>query len=54
MAMALGVALECVVVVSKYSRLYCDVNRPLCSATLCREEGDGEVVELNKQLEWTE
>ncbi len=41
MAIELSKQLECVLVLSKYSRLFCDVNRVVCSETLCRLSGDG-------------
>lgn len=50
MAIELSKELECALVVSKYSRLFCDVNRVVCSETLCRLEGDGQKVELNEDM----
>lgn len=35
---------------SNYSRLFCDVNRPLTSETLFRKEGDGKEIILNKNI----
>lgn len=33
---------------NKISRLLCDVNRPVTSETIFRQEGDGKLIELNK------
>lgn len=38
-------------VMTKYSRLFCDVNRPITSENLCRKEGDGRQIELNAKIE---
>jgi predicted N-formylglutamate amidohydrolase len=37
-------------VYSHFSRLYCDVNRPLGSPTMFRAEGDGRKVDLNVSI----
>lgn len=35
---------------SNFSRLLCDVNRPITSETLFRKEGDGNLILLNKNI----
>mmetsp|Transcript_5406 Transcript_5406/g.6533 ORF Transcript_5406/g.6533 Transcript_5406/m.6533 type:complete len:282 (+) Transcript_5406:56-901(+) len=49
-SLEIGQQLKCPVVLSKYSRLFVDVNRPLGSPTLMRNLCDGQVVGLNKEL----
>ena len=46
----LAVELEAVAVLSKVSRLYVDVNRPVGASTLCRAVADGQPVHLNAFL----
>jgi len=36
---------------SKYSRLFCDVNRPISSESLSRKMGDNKIIELNSRIE---
>jgi predicted N-formylglutamate amidohydrolase len=54
MANALAAQLKCVFVHSLYSRLLLDTNRSIVSDTLFRKEGDGEEVELNKNMTYEE
>lgn len=41
---------KCILIHSNYSRLLCDVNRPVTSGTLFRKEGDGKEILLNKEI----
>jgi predicted N-formylglutamate amidohydrolase len=50
MAEALAKELKCVFVHSLYSRLLLDPNRTIVADTLFRKNGDGEEVDLNKDL----
>lgn len=54
MANALAMELKCVFVHSLYSRLLLDTNRSIVSDTLFRRNGDGEEVDLNKDLIYEE
>ena len=38
-------------VMSKYSRLFCDVNRPITSESLCRKVGDNKLIDLNRKID---
>jgi len=50
MAKSLAAELKCVLVHSLYSRLLLDPNRSIVSDTLFRRSGDGQEVDLNKDL----
>ncbi len=50
-SLELAKALDCPAVLSRYSRLFVDLNRPVASPTLCRPLCDGEKVDLNEGLE---
>lgn len=39
---------------SKYSRLFCDVNRPITSATLFRDQAEKDFIHLNHHVSKTE
>jgi len=52
--MYLAKELKCVLVYSLYSRLLLDVNRSTSADTLFRTEGDGHIVDLNKNLTYEE
>jgi len=54
MANALAADLKCVFVHTIYSRLLIDCNRSIISDTLFRKSGDGEEVDLNKDLTYQE
>jgi len=54
MADALAAELKCVFVHSLYSRLLIDPNRTLVADTLFRKNGDGEEVDINKDLTYEE
>jgi len=54
MANALAAELKCVLVHSLYSRLLLDTNRSIVSDTLFRRSGDGQEVDLNKNLTYEE
>jgi len=54
MAKDLAAELKCVLVHSIYSRLLLDTNRTILSDTLFRKGGDGQIVELNKDLTFEE
>jgi predicted N-formylglutamate amidohydrolase len=54
MAKALAAELKCVFVHSIYSRLLLDTNRSIVSDTLFRKSGDGQQVDLNKDLTFDE
>jgi len=53
-AMFLAKELKCVLVYSLYSRLLCDVNRDVTADTLFRPIGDGNIIDLNKNLDYEE
>jgi predicted N-formylglutamate amidohydrolase len=46
--------LKGILVYSRYSRLYIDVNRPPISKSLIRTEGDGLQIDLNKDISYQE
>ena len=50
MAQNLAKKMKCILIHSNYSRLLCDVNRPLTSETLFRKFGDGNEIMLNKGM----
>ena len=50
LAQHLSKKLKCLLVHSNYSRLLCDVNRPITSETLFRKYGDANEVMLNKNM----
>jgi len=52
--MYLAKELKCVLVYSLYSRLLVDVNRSTSADTLFRTEGDGQIIDLNKDLTYEE
>jgi len=54
MADALAKELKCVFVHSLYSRLLIDPNRTIVADTLFRKKGDGQEVDLNKDLTYEE
>jgi len=54
MADALAKELKCVFVHSLYSRLLIDTNRTMVADTLFRKTGDGNVLDLNKDLTYEE
>jgi len=54
MAKAIAAELKCVLVQAIYSRLLLDANRTILSDTLFRKGGDGQVVELNKDMTYEE
>jgi len=54
MAQALAQELKCVFVHALYSRLLLDVNRSLVADTLFRKIGDGQEVDLNKEMTYEE
>jgi len=53
-AQALAQELKCVFVHALYSRLLLDVNRTLVADTLFRKDGDGQEVDLNKDMTYEE
>jgi len=54
MALYLAKELKCVVVYSLYSRLLLDVNRNITADTLFRKNGDGQIIDLNKDITYEE
>lgn len=54
MATHIARELKCVLVYSLYSRLLTDVNRNIAANTLFRQGGDGQIVDLNKDIDYEE
>lgn len=50
MTLDLTASLGCGGILSNYSRLYVDVNRPLSSSSLIRTMADGRQIRLNSRL----
>jgi len=53
-AMYLAKEMKCLLVYSLYSRLLADVNRSTSANTLFRTEGDGQLIDLNRDLTYEE
>jgi len=54
MATHLAKELKCVLVYSLYSRLLADVNRTIAGQDLFRKGGDGQIIDLNKDITYEE
>ena len=50
LAQQLAKKMKTILIHSNYSRLLCDVNRPVTSETVFRKEGDGKEILLNKNI----
>jgi predicted N-formylglutamate amidohydrolase len=54
MSLELAEEMKVMCIYAKYSRLLCDVNRHITADTLFRKQGDGKIVDLNKNVDQLE